>query len=385
MERDTPLDRLIDSYLSGSATPKERIQLERAYQRAVQRTPPRTAEDERLAGEMDRVGRDVWLSLMDRIPASRIHRLRRWRPAMVAAALVAALLSVGIWLYVNRQTPQAAHLSVFANDIAPGAPGATLTLSNGQRIALDEAAAGEVAHEQGVIVRKSDDGLLTYETTSVSAAGMWNTLSTDSGQTYRVRLPDGSLVHLNAASSLEYPASWADEGQRRVRLTGEGYFEVARDVQRPFIVEAADQEVEVLGTRFNISGYADEPAVETVLLEGSIRLSANGSQEVLEPGQQARNEGGHIRISGANAEQAIDWVSDEFALNGLDFRVAMRKIARWYQVDIMYDDSVPDDLLAGGWISRNTKLSDVLRLIERAGQVYFRVEGRTVYVIKQGS
>ncbi|WP_170845775.1 FecR family protein [Parapedobacter composti] len=385
MERDTPLDCLIDSYLSGSATPQERKQLERAYQRAVQRTPPRTAEDERLAGEMDRIGRDVWLSLMDRIPAPRIRRFRRWRPAMVAAALVAALLSVGIWLYVNRQTPQAAHLSVFANDIAPGAPGATLTLSNGQRIALDEAATGEVAHEQGVIVRKSDDGLLTYEATSVSAAGMWNTLSTDSGQTYRVRLPDGSLVHLNAASSLEYPASWAHEGQRRVRLTGEGYFEVARDVQWPFIVEAAGQEVEVLGTRFNISGYTDEPAVETVLLEGSIRLSANGSQEVLQPGQQARNAGGHIRISQANAEQAIDWVSDEFALNGLDFRAAMRKIARWYQVDVVYDASVPDDLIAGGWISRNTRLSDVLRLIERAGQVYFRVEGRTVYVVKQGS
>lgn len=382
MENHTPLDKLIDQYLTGEATPQERAMLERAYQRAVLKNGP-AAQGELDAGEVARVGRETWQALVARMSEARVRRMPRWRKVAAVAAAVLAVLSVSTWLYTGDRKQQAPQQSAFLNDVEPGSRGATLTLGNGQRIRLDEAARGELARETGVVIRKSDNGQLTYELTGGNTAqGRWNVLATDSGQTYRVRLPDGSLVQLNAASALEYPANFG-EGLRMVKLRGEGYFEIAKDTQRPFVVETSRQEVEVLGTRFNINGYTGEPAIETVLLEGVVKVTAHGDSRLLKPGELARHDGNSIVVSPADTQQAVDWINEEFALNGVDFRTAMRKIARWYRVEVTYDESVPEDLVAGGWISRNTKLSDVLRLIEKAGQVYFKVEGREVYVFKQ--
>src|SRR5690606_31605275 len=205
----------------------------------------------------------------------------------------------------------------------------------------------------------------------------------DSGQTFRVKLSDGSIVILNAASSLKYSADLGREGSRKVYLTGEGYFEIASDPSNPFSVNVLGQQIEVLGTRFNVNSYTGEPDIRTVLFEGAVKVTARGRSHRLEPGQQAINDGTSIRVNQADTEQALDWINGEFALNGLDFRTAMRKIARWYQVDVVFDQFLPDDLQTGGWISRDTKLSEVLTLIEKTGQVYFRVEDRKVYVLKK--
>lgn len=381
MERDEKLDALIDKYLSGRATPSERALLERAYDQAVRHS----SMDEHHASDIDRIGWESWVALADKIVPSPAVHVMSWKKWLGIAAALIALVTGGI-LYqytTDKAKPLASGQSVFVNDVNPGGHGATLTLDNGQRINLTEVAQGELVREDGVVIRKTEEGLITYETMKSTVENGWNILTTDSGQTFRVKLSDGSVVILNAASSLKYSADLGRGENRSVYLTGEGYFEITADSYRPFLVNVRNQQIKVWGTRFNVNSYTGEPDIRTVLLEGSVEVTAGGHSRLLEPGQQAINDGTSIRVNQADTEQALDWINGEFALNGLDFRTAMRKIARWYQVDVVFDPSLPDDLQTGGWISRDTKLSEVLALIEKTGQVYFRVENRKVYVLKK--
>ncbi|RZM04132.1 MAG: hypothetical protein EOO88_56140, partial [Pedobacter sp.] len=216
---------------------------------------------------------------------------RLWpRIGIAAAAAIIIVVGAGVF-YFNQKPTALPQDQLVANDIAPGTQGATLTLANGKKIKLTNAANGELAEEAGVIITKSANGQLIYSVSNLSPSGrvgearegsksnqpslsegtslpegernVMNTLSTDNGETYQLRLPDGSLVALNATSSLEYPANFNGKKERRVKLTGEGYFEVAKDKAHPFIVKTAEQEVEVLGTHFNVNAYADEKAIAT--------------------------------------------------------------------------------------------------------------------------
>lgn len=381
MRRKEELDALIDSYLSGKATPKEKALLEKAYDQAVRRS----STEKQFEPEIDRIGKESWAELAEKITPPSTIRVISWRKWLGVAASVLAL--VALTIFYNYRTNQinttGSSRSVFVNDIDPGRRGATLTLGNGKRVDLISVSTDSLVHEAGVIIRKSDDGLITYEAIGSDVVDAWNTLTTDSGQTFRIKLSDGSLVVLNAASSLRYPTNLGRGGNRSVYLTGEAYFEVAADPSAPFTVDVRNQQITVLGTRFNVNGYKNEPDTRTVLIEGSVELQVGGLRHLLAPGQQAINDGAVVHVSEADTEQALDWINGEFALNGLDFRTAMRKIARWYHVDVVFDQSLPGDLQTGGWISRDTKLSEVLALIENSGQVYFRVENRHVYVMKK--
>jgi ferric-dicitrate binding protein FerR (iron transport regulator) len=210
----------------------------------------------------------------------------------------------------------------------------------------------------------------------------FNTLSTVPGQTYVVILPDQSKVWLNSASSLRYPASFASLKNRTVELQGEAYFEIAKDAKHPFIVKTGTQSVQVLGTHFNINSYTDEQAITTTLLEGLVRISSGKTERVLKVGEQAVNKNNQVSISKVNTDNITDWVNGDFYFDNMDFRAAMRKIGRWYDLDIVYDRSLPVDIEAGGWISRNNKLSTVLHLIEKSGQVHFKVEGKKLYITR---
>jgi ferric-dicitrate binding protein FerR (iron transport regulator) len=314
-------------------------------------------------------------------PELGVRKIRVW-PRIVAAASIALAIGVGSLIYFNRHTRHTNEI-VYKNDVAPGTQGATLTLANGRKIRLSDAANGELAREAGVVIDKSKDGQLLYRVASESTnPDKVNTLSTANGETYQLVLPDGSHVWLNSASSLTYSASLLKEGRRSVKLSGEGYFEVVKDKAHPFVVEAAGQQVEVLGTHFNVNSYGDEPAVATTLLEGSVKVSEGAASRMIVPGEQAVNKGGQISVAKVNTERVIDWKQGEFNLESEDLRSAMRKIARWYNVEVIYDPSVPQNLEAGGWIPRNSKLSSILRLIENTGIVHFRIEGRKVYVFK---
>ncbi|EDM36258.1 putative anti-sigma factor [Pedobacter sp. BAL39] len=309
-----------------------------------------------------------------------------WPRIAVAAAVAVMVLGAGLF-YFNVQRENKTDNVAYKNDVAPGRQGATLTLANGKKIRLSDVLNGELAEEAGVVITKSADGKLVYEVKELQeGANKMNTIATANGETYQVRLPDGSLVYLNAASSLTYSATLMEQGKRIVRLKGEAFFEIAKltkptNERVPFIVETSSQKIEVLGTHFNVMAYGDEPAVATTLVEGSVKIvSPTGNGVLLKPGEQALNNGHHIKVSPANLENITAWKEDDFYLNHVNFKTAMRNIERWYNVEMIYDQSVPDDIESGGWISRNRPLSAVLRLIESTGQVHFRVEGRKVYV-----
>jgi ferric-dicitrate binding protein FerR (iron transport regulator) len=306
-------------------------------------------------------------------------RFRLW-PRIAAAASIILMLGAGGYFYYQRHAPK--QQNQIANDVAPGHQGATLTLANGKKIILTQAVNGRLAKEAGVTISKTANGQLVYNVEGASQGSKINTLSTDNGETYKVHLPDGSDVWLNSASSLTYNTTLNDNGKRIVSLTGEAYFEIAKDKAHPFIVHTDKQDVEVLGTHFNINSYKDEPAVATTLLEGSVKVTSGTNRQIIKPGEQAINNGAGIKVATVDVDNITDWKDGDFNLNHVDFKVAMRKVARWYDVEIIYDKSVPDDIETGGWISRKQKLSAVLKFIESSGLVHFKMEGKKIYISK---
>jgi transmembrane sensor len=306
----------------------------------------------------------------------------KWRQIVSLAAALVLVVS-GIWVFKATTVTDKAKTTAYETDIAPGRFGATLTLVNGKKIRLSDAKNGELAKEAGITISKSANGELVYEIVSdKSSAGHINTLSTTKGETYKVRLPDGTQIWLNAASNLTYTTNLVKNGKRVVQLDGEAYFEVSKDKKHPFVVESKGQFLEVLGTHFNVNAYKDEPQIATTLLEGSVKVSVNGRTQLIRPGQQAVNYGGRLQVNEVSLDDIMDWKEGDFFLNHVDFKTAMRKIARWYDVEIVYDLAVPDDLESGGWMSRRNNLSTVLQAIEGTGLARFRIEGRKVHVYR---
>ncbi|NQX53640.1 FecR domain-containing protein [Pedobacter panaciterrae] len=325
-----------------------------------------------------------------------LKKVSRLWPRLAGVAAIAAIIAFSLLLRSgffnddNRTNPIAA-----AQDIAPGINKATLTLASGRKIVLSAALNGALASESGVRISKTADGEITYETVDnglTEQRGM-NMLSTDRGETYRVRLPDGSLVWLNAASSLTYPASFTGLKSRKVKMSGEAYFEIQKDEAKPFIVETNGQDVTVLGTHFNIKAYKDEPDVITTLQEGSVRVDFEAAawnskgkirykdEIVLSPGQQSLLRGESISISKANLEENTAWKTGDFIFTEITIERIMRDIARWYNIEVVYEGSIPTGTFSGN-VSRSKNISQILQALEATKLVHFKVEGRRVYVKK---
>jgi transmembrane sensor len=318
-----------------------------------------------------------------------------WPKIAVVAAAV-AIIVMGVYFFNAPHTTEPVAEDQYANDVAPGKVGATLTLSNGKKIRLGNAVNGEIAKQAGIKVTKTANGQLVYEIASTasgdnndpstSGANQSNTLTTAKGETYILILPDKSKVWMNAATSLTYSASLNERGIRRVRLSGEAYFKVAKDKAHPFVVESGTQQVEVLGTHFNVNAYADESAVKTTLLEGRVKVMSfvtNSKPVILKPNQQSLVSGtNQVAVQDVDPEEAVAWRNGEFLFAGDDFRTIMRKIARWYDVDVIYQTNPPADFELGGVVSRLKNVSVVLKRMEETAGVHFRIEGRRIYVIK---
>ncbi|MCD0488612.1 FecR domain-containing protein [Pedobacter sp. MC2016-14] len=335
-----------------------------------------TTEVERI----DRVYFELYNEITSKEGKSAKVGLRLWL-RIAAVAAVVALTFIGIYFYNNWISYHNSQLAM--QKVAPGKVGATLTLANGKKIRLSDVSRGEIAREAGISVTKTAEGQLVYEIKSnENGRNDVNTLSTAKGETYVVTLPDKSKVWLNAASSLTYTAGLVNKGIRKIKLLGEAYFEISKDKEHPFVVESNHQQVEVLGTHFNINAYGDESAILTTLLEGSVKVTSGQYLLILKPGLQAINNGRNVKVAEADLESAIDWMKGDFNLDGLNFKAAMRKIGRWYDLEVIYDQSVSDNIMSGGWISRNTKLSTILEVVERSGQVHFELKGRKLYVSK---
>lgn len=300
------------------------------------------------------------------------------------AAIFIVLLGTVLTLYLgNKSSNQqlvAAAQKASQTDAMPGGNKAVLVLANGDSIILNDASNGQIAHEGNASVSKINNGLLAYQpgSTDSSAAVAWNTITTPRGGQYNIKLADGSMVWLNSASSITFPTAF-NGNTREVKITGEAYFEVAKNAAKPFFVKSSGQTVQVLGTHFNINAYDDEPGIRTTLLEGSIKINTGNSSRILTPGQQVIVNGNAIVLEKSpNLVASTAWKDGLFIFDDTDLPQLMRQIARWYDVDIIYRGK-PGDYSFVGEIKRNTPLSSVLKILEASG-VRFSLENKQLII-----
>ena len=312
-----------------------------------------------------------------------------WKKLVAAAALV-LLFAGGAWWWNYQRKGEAVVAKKeipIKTDIAPGHEGAVLKLAGGKVIVLDSVADGDLA-TQGNTKVVLNKGQLSYDAhRAMSSKSMvYNELSTPRGRKFQLTLPDGSKVWLNAVSSIRYPVEFVGS-ERRVEVTGEAYFDVAHNVEKPFIVAMAEggikkAEVRVLGTRFNINSYEDENALVTTLLDGSVQFSNTGSNTLLQPGQEIQlSKTGTTRIiKEVNTALTIAWKNEMFAFQNADIKAIMRQVSRWYNVEVEYRADISEhyDCL----LPRNLPVSKILQLLETIGGVHFEVDGSKVIVTK---
>lgn len=321
----------------------------------------------------------------------KIAKLKKPTFIRWVAASVVLLMMAGLAYFYTGGIIGKEVIRPYASDANPGGNKAILVLADGRKISLTDINNGDVAKEAGLSITKTADGQLVYNVLSEEGIGnnkndVFNTIETPKGGMWQVRLPDGSMVWLNAASSLTYPLSFSKGKKRVVELKGEAYFEVAKDKLHPFIVKTAKQEVEVLGTSFNINSYADEAAVKTTLLEGSIRVYPNQADieaNILVPDEQAVLTAKGMDINKIDADETIDWKNGYFMFNNEKQESIMRKIARWYNVQIEYADLKAKDVTYYGSISRFEKVSQILRKFEQTGEVRFEIDNNKIIVYKE--
>lgn len=315
-------------------------------------------------------------------------RMKRAKARMRYAAVVVGFLTLatGALVLLRPKKGQQAELANEQPLIQPGADQALLTLADGSTIALSEVENGKIALQSGVQIEKTDDGNIVYRAAANQlATSTFNTIATPRGGQYQVTLPDGSKAWLNAASSLSYPVQFAAT-ERRVKMTGEVYFEVAKQTRKgstervPFFVETSRQTIQVLGTQFNVNAYADEPAVRTTLLEGSVRIQAEGGagSVLLKPGQEAVLTDA-FRVSSVDADQQVAWKTGDFIFQGESLDRILRQLARWYDVEV----SCPQELHGlrfNGMVSRLKPLATVIAIIQSTNKVKITLEGRRLIV-----
>jgi len=299
-----------------------------------------------------------------------------WKGLSIAAA-ASILVFFGWWFFSQNNNPNTIEHITYQNDIAPGKFGARLRLTNGEVIKLDGSKNGlsignkKISYADGTEIEPITGAL----TEKIYTA--W----TDNGNMYMINLPDGTTVWLNAGSQLDFPAKFTGE-HRLVSLKGEAFFKVAKNKSLPFILESKGQRIEVLGTKFNINGYPDERTTTTTLVEGSVNITSSKSKFLLKPGQQALlDHAGVLAVSEADTTLATAWKNNKFVFENDDIQSVMRKISRWYDVEVVYDASIPNTTF-GGKISRSQNVSAILRILERTGGVHFKVQGKKIYVSK---
>ncbi|MBO9563826.1 MAG: FecR domain-containing protein [Niastella sp.] len=377
---------LLEKFKDGTITKEELVLLESWY---MQWEP----EQAKMApGELEKLKDEVWLSIK---PGQRkkVQRLR-WKP-LAAAASVLIVVAAGLYLYLGRTTPTAASQEpveavAATHDFQPGSHRAILTLSDNRRVVLKGAKNGMIGHDAGMNIYNNTDGELSYSG-SVQPGNLssdkvlYHTLSTPRAGHFQVTLPDGTKAWLNAASSITYPLFF-NKDERRVTVTGEVYFEVAHRKVQPFTVTSRKQEITVLGTHFNLRCYDDEAGMSTTLLSGSVKVTntANGTSGLLKPGQQANlsftNE--HINIHAVSAEDAISWKNGYFLFDNQESITVMKNISRWYDVDVEFKGDLTKERF-GGTFSRSTNLSQLLKNMERIGNVRFELSGSKIIVSKK--
>jgi hypothetical protein len=369
------IEELYDKYLRGVASDAEKQELFAEFKTADDADLTKLASkylSEKAPEDLRELTEETDLlfnQIKQRIDENQKPAIYRLWPQLVAAVAVLLAVTTGILFYINKQKPVIENEVVYAKDLPPGKTGATLTLANGKKINLSDVLQGNIADESGVSVSKAADGQLVYQSPeNNSASGKLNTLATANGETYILTLPDKTQVWLNAASSLTYSVALNERGQRRVKLSGEAYFQVAKDKLHPFIVETANQEVEVLGTHFNIRAYNVNQTIST-LEEGSVKvvsLTTNRDIRILKPQQQAINTPKDLIVQRADMESVLAWKNGLLFFNDAPLSFVLDEVSRWYDVEIEYRGVSKNKILSGG-VNRSANLSAMLKILKLTG------------------
>lgn len=370
--RDVKAKELLLKFKTGNCTEEELAVLESWYLED-KNIMPADLNPELLA----EVKAQVWKTLpVHERPKGTV---RLWRKMAAVAAVFICMVTALFFYQKNHIQP--INSNRVAN-IVPGGNKAILTLADGSTIALDDAVNGTLASQPGILITKNKDGQIVYSVNKENQTenvAVYNTIETPRGGQYQINLPDGTKVYLNAASSIKFPTAF-EGAERKVELNGEGYFEVTQNKSKPFRVVSGRQVVEVLGTHFNINSYSDEQQIKTTLVEGRVSVAMGTESIIIKPGQQAVASQRSIHVETVNTDDVIAWTENSFVFNNEDLGSIMRKISRWYDVDVICPSEL-EKMTFGITVSRNKSIKQVLRNIEETGTVHFKIEGRRITVM----
>jgi len=382
MMTKTELLAILDRVSNGSATDRD-LELYNAWCNAMQEADMEVTDLQ-----------SIQAYLLEQIHADAARQKpliqREWF-RIAAAAVFIGLLCTGILIYTKKPPQPRENIArtipspTSQNDLAAGGNKATLTLSNGQKLVLSDSLTGNIVRQSGLVISKTAGGQLVYHIhNDPSSAGDsnigYNTLSTARAEQYQVVLADGTKVWLNAATTLRYPVNFEKLTTRKVELDGEAYFEVVENKAKPFIVHTARQDIQDLGTYFNVNSYADDPSAKTTLLEGSVKIN---NSMILKPGQQATTTSdGAIKVHYANTRSVMAWKNGYFDFDDENIREIMRKVARWYDAEIIYTGEVSNKTMTGS-MSRFENVSKILEILQQTGLFTFRIEQHKIYVSKK--
>lgn len=377
--------KLLEKYANGQElSPEEQALLREGYDHILNEEHSVVDNDPSLEPDEKR-GIELRQKIDQRIAVRRTRRLQFRSLSRIAASLVLGfgLLWGAYWIWWNGTQDE--QQLVQQIEILAGENKAKLTLADGSVISLDDAQNGTIATQGGVHIEKDADGNIRYRkggNEEISTLAM-NTIATPNGGQYRIVLPDGSVAMLNAASSLSYPVRFTEK-ERRVKMTGEIYFEIAKATDGnkkriPFFVETDKQEVQVLGTHFNVNAYSNETAIRTTLVEGSVKVrSDNGQTALLKPGQQAVLAK-ELDVQQADIQQQLAWVNGDFVFRGETLESVVRQVERWYDVEVEYPPHI-GKLRFNGMVSRSQPLSAIIKMIQSTKKAKVTIKERRLIV-----
>ncbi|MDB5120265.1 MAG: FecR protein [Sphingobacteriales bacterium] len=389
MEKEQFL-QFLDIYISGKASLEEEQQLLNFYDSFEKST------DLNQQPEIEQVGEKMLNHLMETVckdeTFKQVSQQYQWKKAAIAAVVLITTMA-GFYFHSRKEQPDSEQFTEIniKNDIAPEYNNAILRLADGSRISLNDATKGLIASQGNIAITKTATGQIVYEQSkthkiNTDAPSAINIIENPKGGKCQIVLPDGSRVWLNSASTLSFPITFA-KTERKVTLTGEAYFEIAHNKKVPFRVESDNQIVEVLGTHFNIKSYKDEAYTKTTLLQGSVRIILRSPQlktpktQLLKPGEQSLTNSSQpeIKIESTDTAKVNAWKNGHFSFNNTPLQDIMKEIARWYDMDLIYEGKVPADEFTG-YISNEVKISKLLKILEQSENVKFAIKGRTLKI-----
>ncbi len=319
-------------------------------------------------------------------PLPERSRKQPWTNWAIAASIMGMLLSLSYLLFSPNPTATASQVSGTGfplqspiQDIAPPQESrAVLTLADGTKVYLDSTVNGMLATQGEITVKRNEQGEIVY--TGESDVVAYNTLSIPRGsKPIRLVLADGSLVWLNAASSITYPTAFTSK-ERRVSMTGEAYFEVTH-MDMPFFVDQGKVRIQVLGTHFNVNADETNGSAKITLLEGSVKVSTELNTVQVRPGQQVSTTANKLKVvDNVDIEEVMSWKNGQFFFTGTDIMAIMKQVEKYYDVEVEFRDEIPYQFVAK--ISRDVNISAFLEKLELTNLIHFKIEGKRIIVMK---